>query len=496
MSALNQAFLRAYTKDSRGARPASGPGPASTPSPRQTSAHGESIRHEPAPRVPEPHMPESRVPESRVFDPPVPETRVPETPAPEPRVPESRVSESRIPAAAKQVAREPIAEHHDREPASQAFETAFDATDQIALAAAFGAIHNVTAVDNLGDWTSISDTLSQHALDAPPASSMPAPAAPDPVATAAAAPPVSAPVSAPVEVRAAPVQQPEPTVAAPTESAVAAPVASSVAAPVAAPSVANAPETHGDAQSPPTIDSRLESRLQRVTAPRPVFVAAWEVDAFQWPSGCNELLESCHDEFHLAAARFRTATIEGLRVLAVTSLLRREGRSTVAMALARAAAMEGIRVALLDADLDHPNLGSALGFQASVGWPDVLRENIPLSEAAVNSLADRLTLFPLANPPRRWPMALNTPEVSRLLRDLGQTFELVIVDLGPLAGPASRGFEVGDSCPIDAALLVQDVRITTSDQARISAYGLRQAGIGAVGIIENFAAAAATARGE
>ncbi|HND52926.1 MAG TPA: P-loop NTPase, partial [Pirellulaceae bacterium] len=219
---------------------------------------------------------------------------------------------------------------------------------------------------------------------------------------------------------------------------------------------------------------------------RPAFAAAWEVDQFDWPKTCDELLAKSGQEFQLAAARFKAATAEGLRVLAVTSLMRREGRSTVAMSLARAAANEGVRVALVDADLDHPQLGLSVGFEATSGWSEAVTDNLPLGETAVSSVSDRLTLFPLVSGQSRRPLALNSPSVTELIDELTRCFELVIIDMGPLTGPAERGFEGGLRCPLDAAILVRDVRLTSHDQAVHAARQLRHAGVGAVGIVENF----------
>jgi Mrp family chromosome partitioning ATPase len=211
---------------------------------------------------------------------------------------------------------------------------------------------------------------------------------------------------------------------------------------------------------------------------------AWEVDRFQWPEHCRELLKP--ENRHLAdvGQRLANAAKEGLGILAITSTRRGEGRTTLALCMARAAADAGVKVALVDADSDNPQLVNELGVEAAAGWHDVVMGKQPLSEAAILSLEDKFTLFP-------WTTAgaiksLNDPKVTRVLKQIAATHELVILDLGPTPGRETRLFEDGENCPIDAAVLVRDVRWTSAVEASRVASHLVSAGVESVGIAENF----------
>ena len=123
------------------------------------------------------------------------------------------------------------------------------------------------------------------------------------------------------------------------------------------------------------------------------FLPAWETDQVQWPRMSERLLQ-IDDRFEIAGQQLAKATQDGLKVLAVTSTYRGEGRTTIAMNLARVTALHGVRVALVDADVDNPAMASSAGIAAAHGWHECLEGGLPLDEAAVASIGDGVTLLP------------------------------------------------------------------------------------------------------
>jgi uncharacterized protein involved in exopolysaccharide biosynthesis len=132
------------------------------------------------------------------------------------------------------------------------------------------------------------------------------------------------------------------------------------------------------------------------------------------------------------------------KVIAVTSVAPQEGKTTVALALARAAAQLGRRVVVIDGDLQSP----AATFMAGLGAPqagllETLRGAVPLSGALARDTRSSAFLLSPAqrfpNPGRVWA----SPEMARLLAHLRRNCDLVILDAGPLssgAAPAILGF--------------------------------------------------------
>ncbi|MCL4203241.1 MAG: hypothetical protein KJ000_12125 [Pirellulaceae bacterium] len=215
------------------------------------------------------------------------------------------------------------------------------------------------------------------------------------------------------------------------------------------------------------------------------FTPDWEVDRFAWPELCERLLDAESRYFHHVGERLKAATDESHQVVMVSGCRRGEGRTTLALCLARSAAAAGVDVALVDADWQNPQLGSRLGMETPCGWTEVLAGKAPLNEAAVASVEDRLTLFPLKSPGEP-PIQDGPRRLSQIVTKISAHFPLVIMDTGPLGGEDHPLFADGDECPVDAAIVVRDLRFTTEKKALATAGRLQQSGIAAVGIAENF----------
>jgi Mrp family chromosome partitioning ATPase len=187
-----------------------------------------------------------------------------------------------------------------------------------------------------------------------------------------------------------------------------------------------------------------------------------------------------------AGDKLQAAMQDGLKVLAITGSRRGEGRSTLALCLARAAAQAGIQAAVMDADFARPQLASKVGLEIAHGWQEAALGNIPLSEAAVKSVADQITLLPLESSAATRALSLSDPRVTATIRAAAATFELLILDLGPQGSGAQVAFPPGEGCPLDAAIVVRDLRFATAAESEAIGHSLQDAGVEAVGIAENF----------
>ncbi len=213
--------------------------------------------------------------------------------------------------------------------------------------------------------------------------------------------------------------------------------------------------------------------------------AAWEVDAFDFPPRVAELF--FEEDFFRSIARHMDESIRaGLRSVLVTSLGSGNGRSTVAIGTAVAAAATGLRVALVDADLESPSLADALRLEMDSDWSAAVRQGQPLESAAVVSLDDNLTLIPLL----QWsdeiiggaPMAVTPADVDQLLTQLKNCFDLVIFDGGTIGSWATARIATA----VDSSLIVRDTRLTTMNEVSLAADQLRRKGIRGIGVIDNF----------
>ena len=215
------------------------------------------------------------------------------------------------------------------------------------------------------------------------------------------------------------------------------------------------------------------------------FSPDWEVDRFVWPDICDQLLEVESRYFGHVGQRLKTATEQGSHVVMISGSRRGEGRTSLALCLARCAAEAGVKVAIVDADFQNPQLGIRLGMETPCCWLEVVAGKAPLDEAAVASVEDQLTLFPLA---RSEDVQIQSGDrrLLELVQEISSHYPLVIVDTGPLGAEECHPFADADECSIDAAIVVRDLRNTTEKKAAATAEQLQRSGIQAVGIAENF----------
>jgi Mrp family chromosome partitioning ATPase len=212
----------------------------------------------------------------------------------------------------------------------------------------------------------------------------------------------------------------------------------------------------------------------------------WEVDRFHWPRTCEKLFADEQGYLSQAGNKLQAAVQDGLRVLAITGTRRGEGRTTLALCLARAAAQAGIQVAVMDADFARPQLASKIALEVAYGWQDAALGRIPLSEAAIKSLHDGVTALPLESALVTRGLSLADPRVTATIRAAAATFELLILDLGPICPGEHLAFPPGEPSPLDAAIVVRDLRFATATESGSLCETLQDSGIEAVGIAENF----------
>lgn len=122
------------------------------------------------------------------------------------------------------------------------------------------------------------------------------------------------------------------------------------------------------------------------------------------------------------------------KTLSVTSSQAGEGKSTTALALAKALASVGARVLIIDADMRNPSLHKALGLQSGRGLSDVLTGKAELMEVA--QTADGISVIPAGPLPPNPAELLASGALEEALRVAGENFDHVVLDGPPVLGLA------------------------------------------------------------
>jgi polysaccharide biosynthesis transport protein len=122
-----------------------------------------------------------------------------------------------------------------------------------------------------------------------------------------------------------------------------------------------------------------------------------------------------------------------IRSIVISSAIPGEGKSTVAMHLARAAAAMGQRVLLVDTDLRRPQVHQLLGVANGRGLTEVIHQGLSLKEAVQPAPYDsNLYVLTAGQLPPDPTSLLSSAKMQQLTGLLPKAFNLIIYDAPPL----------------------------------------------------------------
>ncbi|MGY8667477.1 polysaccharide biosynthesis tyrosine autokinase [Bradyrhizobium sp. UFLA05-109] len=123
------------------------------------------------------------------------------------------------------------------------------------------------------------------------------------------------------------------------------------------------------------------------------------------------------------------------KVVAITSALPNEGKSTVSEALAQTTAQGGLRTLLIDGDIRNPSLTHRLGRSADVGLIDVVFGKVALKDALWVDPQTNLHFLPCVVTSRFSNSSdlLASAQMQKFFQDLREQYDRIILDLSPLA---------------------------------------------------------------
>lgn len=118
------------------------------------------------------------------------------------------------------------------------------------------------------------------------------------------------------------------------------------------------------------------------------------------------------------------------RSVAVTSPQPAEGKSTISALLARALAVRGEHVVLVDGDLRRPMVATLFDIDSGVGLTQVLSGAVPLDEALVPTDTHGLVVLPAGRIPHNPSEVVGSERMRDLLAELSRD-RLVVIDAPP-----------------------------------------------------------------
>ncbi len=197
------------------------------------------------------------------------------------------------------------------------------------------------------------------------------------------------------------------------------------------------------------------------------------------------------EAFHMIFARLKaTHPDRRLQTVVVTSATQREGKTTVALHLAEAAARMGSRVILIELNMRNPMLAEVLDIRPDAGLTEILRGTAGLYEATSSVISQSA-----ADPRRRLDVIVAGQELpenpveliesgtmNALLAEVKSGYDVIVIDAPELLGVSDALLLAAKA---DGLVLVGRIGSLRRDDAAHMRRILEQCGAPVLGVVAN-----------
>ncbi len=128
-------------------------------------------------------------------------------------------------------------------------------------------------------------------------------------------------------------------------------------------------------------------------------------------------------------------TSEANKIIAITSAVVEEGKSSVAANLAITQSQSGQRVLLIDGDLRRPNQQNLWELTNNIGLSEVLKQEVEWQQVIQNVMPN-LDVMTSGSSSEHPVSLLNSPQIQILMTSLVGNYDRIIIDTPPLVGLA------------------------------------------------------------
>jgi succinoglycan biosynthesis transport protein ExoP len=171
------------------------------------------------------------------------------------------------------------------------------------------------------------------------------------------------------------------------------------------------------------------------------------------------------------------------KVVAVTSALPDEGKTTISMCLARVAAMSGQKVCVVDCDLRKQSINDVIDIETDVGILQVLAGEAPWRSAIVRDPNSEAHVLPIASSGFTPRDVFGSDAMGNLIAELRAHYDLVVLDCAPILAVAETRIVVGRA---DTTVLVARAGRTAIGAMRAAVMQTEGAGGNILGIALNY----------
>jgi capsular exopolysaccharide synthesis family protein len=157
----------------------------------------------------------------------------------------------------------------------------------------------------------------------------------------------------------------------------------------------------------------------------------------------------------------------GKKVVGVSSVLVREGKTTVAVNAGVALARSGRKVLVVDGDMRRGTLHEQAGVESEPGWAEVLSGEKEVEEVVRPGPVDGMGVVPRGRRPANALMLLSSQRLREVLARLEEqrVWDVVIVDLPPMLGLVDAVWVGGRGVPL--VMVMREGMVRRSQAAHV-----------------------------
>jgi succinoglycan biosynthesis transport protein ExoP len=176
--------------------------------------------------------------------------------------------------------------------------------------------------------------------------------------------------------------------------------------------------------------------------------------------------------------------VESNKVVAFTSSMPEEGKSTTSTAVALLAAQANAQVILVDCDLRNPSLSRHLAPRATLGLLEVISGDASLDDAICRDPVTNLAFMPavLKSPLANSSEILASDAMKNLFQRLREQFDYIVVDLSPLIPIVDVRSALSF---VDAYVLMIEWGTTSIDAVQRAVHSARAVSDKVIGVVLN-----------
>lgn len=174
---------------------------------------------------------------------------------------------------------------------------------------------------------------------------------------------------------------------------------------------------------------------------------------------------------------------ERIRSIIISSSIPGEGKSTISIYLAQAAAALGQRVLLVDADLRLPKLHQRLEMDNTFGLSTIIAEDLDFERVVQKSFVEsNLSILTAGQAPPDPTRLLSSKKMQNLMERFREAYDLVIYDMPPIVGLADAKLLAPR---VDGIVMVAGLNKTKASVLTQTLEELKLSAVPVLGIIAN-----------